>query len=295
MARWPIGACLFRLTVVWLVFSAALAAQEIQIYSLFRRVDPFGKIVPQDRGGQPREILSPLVARNAHFSFRVVATVPRGKIYYLFVGSNPERIFKIKVYKEMWRKQGATRVPDRLIAVETPYRSHLPDRYHGMANQRVESFVVDVFVPADLAVGRYKLEPQINCDGRWAFYPMEVRVSDVAAPAVPITGARLPSPSLPSDASLNGPLHNYLCGALERVRTPGDTVRQLIRRNVLEDLGIAREKEKSLGRNTVANSILRGLNMDTAAFCAAKDFKSPLGPEWYLPGRDFLHTGEEEP
>ncbi len=272
----------------------ALHGQSIQVYSEFRRVDPFGQIVPQDRGGEPREILSPLVARNAHLTLHIVVEAPPGKHYYLFVGSNPEDIFDIKVYKEMWRKQGSTWVPDRLLPVETPYLSHLPDRYHGLSNQKVEVFLLDIFVPADLKPGRYKLEPQVSCDGRWAIYPMEIRVSDVVVPEYRYFPARLPSTKLGSDAAALGPLRAYLCGEAEFPRNGTESIRALIRRNVLQDIALAREKEKTLGKEAVARILLRGLNLGADAFCALKKITSEYGPEWYLRARDVLYRGERK-
>ncbi len=276
------------------VAATALQAQSIEVYSEFRRVDPFGEIVPQDRGGEPREILSPLVARNSHLSIHIVVRTPPGKHYYLFVGSNPEDIFDITVYKEMWRKQGSTWAPDRLLRVETPYLSHIPDRYHGLNSQRVEVFFLDVYVPADLKPGRYKLEPQVSCDGRWAIYPMEVRVSDVVVPEHRYVPARLPSTKLPSDAAALGPLRAYLCGEAERHRDGTESIRALIRRNVLEDIALAREKEKTLGKEAVARILLRGLNIGSDAFCALKKITSEYGPEWYLRARDVLYRGERK-
>ncbi len=272
----------------------AARAQSVQVYSEFRRVDPFGEIVPQDRGGEPREILSPLVARNAHLTLHIVVEAPPGKHYYLFVGSNPEDIFQITVYKEMWRKQGGAWVPDRLLRIDTPYLSHIPDRYHGLQNQKVEVFLLDVFVPADLKPGRYKLEPQVSCDGRWAIYPMEIRVSDVVIPEHRYTPARLPSTKLSSDAVALGPLRAYLCGEAESPRDGPESIRALIRRNVLQDIALAQEKEKTLGKEAVARILLRGLNLGADGFCATKKVTSEYGPEWYLRARDVLYRGERK-
>ncbi len=283
-----------RILLAGLIFSGMLAAQSIQVYSEFRRVDPYGEIVPQDRGGRPREILSPLLARNSHALFHLVVEVPPGKLYYLYVGTNPKDVFRIRVYKEMYQLQGTVRVPDRLLPVTLPYMSHIPDRYHGLSDQKVESFLVDVFVPADVADERIKLEPQVNVDGHWVTYPMEVRISKVAAPPFHPRAARLPSVREPADASALGPLRDYLCGESEKETEAPMAVRSLIRRDALEDMAIAKELEKRIGKEAVAKGLLRGLGISRDAFCATGKPKSPLGPEWYLKGRDFLYRSEPD-
>jgi len=280
-----------RVVLPAVLLAAPLGAQEIRVYSEFRRIDPFGEVIPQDRGGRPREILSPSTARNSHATFRVIVEAPAGAHYHLFVGTNPEDIFEIDLYKEMWRKDGDGWTPDRLLPIETPYVSHIPDRYHGIANQTVEAFVMDVFIPPGLDAGRYKLEPQVSCNGRWAIYPMEVRVSDVIAPDVPASHRRLPAASLPADEAAMGPLREYLCGTPEENGNGRESVRLLVRRNVLEDMAIARAKEQEVGKDVLARHLLEDLHMDAEGFCAAEEIERPNGPEWYLRGRDFLYRG----
>src|ERR1039458_368408 len=62
--------------ILLLTYAAPLAAQSLQIYSEFQRIDPYGRIVPVDRSEYPREILSPELARNAPASFHVAGTLP---------------------------------------------------------------------------------------------------------------------------------------------------------------------------------------------------------------------------
>ena len=78
---------MFRLTGAGILLTGVLCAQTIQVYSEFRRVDPYGKIVPADQGGKPREILSPLLARNSHATFHIVVEAPAEKYFHLLVGT----------------------------------------------------------------------------------------------------------------------------------------------------------------------------------------------------------------
>lgn len=272
-----------------LLLAGALSAQTIKVYSEFRRVDPFGEVVPADSVGRPREILSPLLARNSHATFRIVVKAPPGRIFYLYVTQDPEDAFDVTVYKEMFRKRGQTWMPDRLLPVTLPYMGHVPDRYHGIPAQTVECFLVDVWVPADTAPERMKLDPQVNVGGRWAIYPMEVRIAQTIAPDCEPAEGSLPRAAASSDASALGPLKSYLCGTPERGRNGETTIRHLIRRNVMEDMALARSLEQTLGAEAVAAGLLRGLEIDRASFCSAREVTSPLGPEWYLRGRDFLY------
>ena len=277
--------------VAGLLLAASLPAQTIKVYSEFRRVDPFGEIVPADSTGRPREILSPLLARNSHATFHLVVQAPPGRIFYLYVTQDPKDALNVTVYKEMYRKRGKTWMPDRLLPVTLPYTSRLPDRYHGLEAQSVECFLLDVWVPADAPTGIMKLDPQVNVGSRWAIYPMEVRIAETVVPKYEPREGSLPRVTAGAGAAALGPLKDYLCGTPERGRNGPISIRQLIRRNVMEDMALARSLERQMGADALAAGILKGLGADRASFCSAREINSPLVPEWYLPGRDFLYQG----
>ena len=173
--------------------------------------------------------------------------------------------------------------------------SQIPDKYHSLPSQKVDTFLVDVWVPPDAPTGRMKLDSFLNIDGHWTIYPMEVRVSEVVAPGRQAPNGNLPAVTKSTSDVAVAPLKNYLCGPSDQGPAGTFGIRHIIRRNVLENIAMAREREAIEGREAVANGLLRGLGMDRAAFCAAPEFKSPLGPEWYLRGRDFLFRGKVEP
>ncbi len=268
------------------------AGQEVRVYSEFRRVDPLGEIVPQDRGGRPREILSPLVARNSHLTLHVVVEPPPGKHFYLYAGTNPENVLEINVFKEMFSRAGEGWAPDLLIPIKLPYLGHVPDRYHAIPNQKVECFLLDAFIPAERPPGRMRLEVQVAVEGRWLIYPMELRVSDVTVPAHRWRPAALPRLGAASDRVVLGPWREYLCGEGEPGGNDGETIRHILRRNALQDLAVARAKEQELGTDGVAAILLRGLKLDRLSFCAAGEIRSEFGPEWPLQARDLLYRGK---
>jgi len=69
--------------VVFLLLAGPVHPQSLRVLSEFQRVDPFGDVVAVDRTVNPREILSPAVARNAFASFHVAVSVPEREPFEL--------------------------------------------------------------------------------------------------------------------------------------------------------------------------------------------------------------------
>src|SRR5438445_5135906 len=98
--------------VKWaLLLSFPLAAQSLQVYSEFAKIDASGKVVTPEH---PREILSPAIARNAFTSFQVVVQVPKGTRFILYIGQNPEDAVRVTLYRESG---------ERLDPVNQPYEA----------------------------------------------------------------------------------------------------------------------------------------------------------------------------
>ncbi len=145
-----------------------------------------------DRGGTPREILSPAVPRNAFSSFRIVMEMPPGADIWLEVGQNPENAVVVTAYEEAASADG------RLHPVTLPYRTKLaPDA-------TTATLWIDLWVARDAPVERIKVEPQLFHGDRWYTYPMEVRVVRPVIPAIRISNAAVPPGGSPADASVNG-------------------------------------------------------------------------------------------
>lgn len=72
-----------------LFWVAAAGAQSLRVVSEFQRFGPFGEVLPVDHVEQPREILSPALARNAYTSFRIVVNIAAETPYFLYAQSNP--------------------------------------------------------------------------------------------------------------------------------------------------------------------------------------------------------------
>ena len=104
-----------------------LWAQPIQVFSEFQRIDPFGRVAAVDRGGTSREILSPMLPRNAFSCFRIALTTPRDQWFTLYLAQNPEDAVTIRLYKELLTRAGDSWVPDRLVPLTLPYQGRIPD------------------------------------------------------------------------------------------------------------------------------------------------------------------------
>jgi len=282
-----------RLLTLGLLVAALLPAQRIEVYSEFRRIDPYGEVVQPDRGGRPREILSPMVARNSHATFHVVTWAPAGELYYFYVSPDPPDYVDVAVYKAMYRLTDQGLIPDGLRPIEVPYTTQIPDQLHHIADQKVEMFVVDAMVKPDATPGRVKLDFQLNHNDHWLIYPMEVRITDAVAPDVEVASRRLPPVEASIDTAILGPVREYVCGIPEPA-AQGDgqrSIRSLVRRNVIEDLALARSQEESRGVEIVKSGLLGGLGEEFQDFCSPESPPDPENPEWFLRGRDFLYRG----
>ncbi len=263
-----------------------LAAQPLKVYSEFSRISPTGEVVEVDRSDSPpREILSPAVPRNGFASYHLAATIPANTPYILEIGQNPEDAVKVTVYREIHDASG---IPDRLEPIVLPYESK------SGAEESTLVFWMDIWIGRDAPVRRIKVEPQLQIEGYWYTYPMEVRVSLPIVPAYKPVPAPLSPPQERSDADVHGAVRGLLCAAGVPATTaaaaPADpTVRGLIYRNVEQDLALARNYYP---REETFKSLFATAKVKTPAeWCAATKSRQTVGlnAEWYLKVRDFLY------
>lgn len=264
-----------------LVLTAVLHAQPtVQIYSEFRRVDASGKVVKPDQGGKPREILSPAMIRNAHATLRVVIHPPKDKWYTLHISQNPDDAVGITLYRELPAAGGSPYL-DKLEKVKLPVQGK---------GAGVESFLLDVWVPGLAPARRIRLEAQLNDGQGWILAPMEVRILAGIAPQLKSVSTTLPRVDQPSDTAARGALREYVCDDKPQAMASSVNVRELIRRNALQDVAIARTLQVSWGREKLQAAIVQAAGgADVASWCAAPPQPSAYGPEWYLRVRDFLY------
>ena len=261
--------------------AAAAAAQSVEIYSEFDRPDPFGGIVAADRPWKPREILSPAVARNAFASFHVAVSVPAKESYLLYVVPNPITACRVSVYKEHFVKAAAGWIPDRLTQLaRLPDFGVMPDPDDGVDGQTTRVYLVDLWLPPNADVARFRLEVQLKV-ADWTVRPMEVRVMRARVPDIPAGPDRpLPPIEQGSDAPAATALADFLTGAPLTMPPPGSTLRGILRRNAIQDMGLARPLDPA----EVARRALDLFHVNSVFTPRV------LGAEWWLRLRDWLST-----
>ncbi len=251
-------------------------------------MDPFGDVVAVDRTSQPREILSPGVARNAFASFHIAATVPEREPFFVYAETNPPDVFRISLYKELYVKTEAGWIPDVLEPMKQPIFDTLPYFPLPIAGQTTSSYWMDIWVPADAAVERVRLEVLMKIGRGWVMYPMEVRVMPAVAPAIQERQVALPPATARADAAVYGPFRNFLCNAHEPGRKERLSVRRLIHRNAEQDLALARALE-GRGGDLRAELLHRAGAVDRKHWCQSPPVAEPSGAEWFLRVRDAIY------
>ncbi|MDX1984849.1 MAG: hypothetical protein SFV51_31545 [Bryobacteraceae bacterium] len=261
------------LALVIALNALAQSGSSIHVLSEFRRMDFNGAIAEPDRGGKPREILSPAMVRNAWHSYHIVVDVPEKRDYALYIEQNPARRFRMNLYRAYPEDDG---MRERL--------EPKPLHTGGRGGRPADVYLLDVFVPHDAPAGRVRVEAQIHDGHAWVIYPMEVRVFAAIVPPLKNNNIRLPSAKAPVSELARATLKEYLC---QQPAQPGPalafSLRQLVRRNALQDAALAQLLEKKLGREMLLAKLPHSMEI-----CAPDPPGSPNGTEWYLRVRDFL-------
>ncbi len=236
-----------KLPGLLLLISLPLAAQPLSVYSEFARIDAKGKVTAP---AEPREILSPALARNAFESFQIVvepsdATTP----WKLYVAQNPDNAVQVTVYRESG---------DKLDKVSMP-----------VSGTGTQVFWLDIYTGRTAPVERIKVEPQLHINNDWVIYPMEGRIMDASVPDPPSGG-------WPQGIAAAGDvMRGFVCGTQFTAGTaPKEPTQASLRfRNAQQDRALA-------GKAAKPELQERFGSCDVAP--------PPENPEWYHRVRDFL-------
>ena len=185
--------------------------------------------------------------------------------------TNPRDACRVEVYKEHYARTEAGWIPDRLTALHRlPDYGFMPDPDDGVPEQNTRVYLLDLWIPPDSGVGRFRLEVQLKA-GMWEIRPMEIRVLEARIPEIQETGTPRPMPPIDS------PADSAAAGALSEAQTfPAiDTVRAVICRNAAQDMALAREE----GKLDAVRSWWYAFNLPRI-----------LGAEWWLRMRDLLYA-----
>lgn len=225
--------------------AASAAAQSVQVYSEFAQINDAGEVVAP---ANPREILSPAVARNAFSSFQLAIQVPRGVKFLVYIGQNPDNAAKVTLY----RRSGGIFEP-----VVVPYEG-----------ESSQVLWMDLWADADAPVRRVKIEPQIGIGGQWVTYPMEVRVTEARVPDQSAAGSAV--------AASFEMMRAFLCGGDPRqLRGAIPAGAEFRFRNARQDVGLA----------GAGSATLRDELKEATGGCSAP---VPADSELYLRLRDLL-------
>ncbi len=256
-----------------------LHAQTVEIYSEFSRPDPFGGIVAPDRGwSAPREILSPAVARNAFASFHVAVTVPAKESYFLYVVPNPISACLVALYKEHFVYTAAGWIPDRLTELHRlPDFGVMPDPDDGLPGQTTRVYLLDLWLPPNADVARFRLEVQLKT-ANWTVRPMELRVMPARVPDMAAGEGKVAAIEQPADATATLVLCDELAGGPLRLPAERRTVRDILRRNAVQDVALGAQRDRS----AMAAAALDLWRVNSA-------FRPmPWGSEWWLKVRNWI-------
>lgn len=230
--------------------SAAAAGQTLSVYSEFARIDPQGNAVAPET---PREILSPALLRNGFTTFQIVVQVPQGTPYVLRVGQNPDKAAKVTIYRG---------TPEHLVAAAEP-----------LNGQSTETFWMDVWIDKSDPVRRIKVEPEVEVNGEWVLYPMEMRVRENIVPDLAKTGEPA-APGAPFEV-----LQAYVCARKQPPPHASEitSAGSIHLRNVRQDVAMASQLSAS------------GLD-ELRKWMGGCTARSSANPEAYLHVRDYFFT-----
>jgi hypothetical protein len=227
--------------------------------------------VQPDRGSKPREILSPAAPRGAFVSFHVAVSVPAGENYFLYIVPNPVDACRVALYKEQFTKTPAGWIPDALEPLKhLPHFGAMPDPAAEIPGQTTRAYLLDVWIPPEAKPPGFRLEVQLKV-GDWVVWPMEIRVLPARVPARSgQVKTALPAIDEGADASARAPVEDWLAGGMESREIDLDSVRAVIRRNAVQDIALAKVRDREALR---------------------KLWQAPRTPgtEWYLRVRDFIY------
>jgi len=262
-----------------LALAAPLAAQRLEVYTDLQRVRPDGAVAKADHLERRRELISPAVARNAFATYRFTVEAPIGSPYSLHIGQNPEDTLKVSIYQEDYERVGDEWIPHLVKPLALPVHAQLNE------GQRVQSYLLDLFIPPTAEVRRFRLEIQLYNQDQWVIYPLEIRIQEPLSPALAEPRGPLPAPSDRIDYGLAAlacawAAHQAPAGPV----VPLDRVSAFVRRNAAQDLLLASTRSEL----EAVGALLRAAALDsTTQLCATP--LPPRGAEWWLRFRDAVY------
>ena len=123
-------------------------------------------------------------------------------------------------------------MPDKLEPVSMPVTLTLPGADAAIPQQTAITLWLDIWVPEKTPVGRMRIQAVLKSGNQWIIYPMEVRVMEAVVPRLEWKPGPVAPVNERADASI--------CTSSAGEPSLPDTIRQIIRRNALQDAALAR-------------------------------------------------------
>ena len=158
----------------------------------FLRPDPFGGVVRADRdsaaaanAAQKGHRLSLDCPRGGYASFHLMVQTARPGEYSLDLQLiDHSGKIQADLYREWFhRLHSGDYYPDALVPVRVPHRSRLPDPDNKIANQTVQAFWVDIWVPPDAEPGDYSGRATLEAAGTRRTLELHLKVLPAVVPA----------------------------------------------------------------------------------------------------------------
>ena len=126
-------------------------------------------------------------------------------------------------------------------------------------------------------MARFRLEVQLKT-ADWTVRPMEVRVTSLRVPDIAAGEGTVAPIDAPADAAATAVLAGYLAGEPLKMPAGRATLRDILRRNAVQDLALGTQ----LDRSAMAAAALDLWRVNNA-------FRPrPWGSEWWLKLRDWI-------
>ncbi len=187
---------MLRIVSVLLAISAVcvprLAGASLEAFSEFQRIDPFGTMIGVDATSGPpgaagmgrQEAVNLVGARRGYVSFRLAAKIPEGGAYALDIRWSADGGVQTDVFREWFHFTPRDKrfYPDALVPVRLPYQSALPEPDNKIEKQTVQTFWVDLWIPAGARPGTYRAEAILEAAGRTERRPIVLKVLAAEVP-----------------------------------------------------------------------------------------------------------------
>ena len=225
------------------------------------------------------------MVRNGWASFHVVITAPPATTYLLYVVPNPLNACRVALYKEHFEKTAAGSAPDRLTELtRLPDFGVIPDPADGVEGQTTRAYLLDLWIPPNADVARFRLEVQLKVG--YLGGAADGGASDRAAGSRSSCFGRARCPCRRFRVAPTRWRWARCPITRDRTYPAPETVRAIIRRNAMQDMALASRLDAAVA----GPEALRRRWEILSARSGDSMIPLPTGAERYLRLRDWIYT-----